>query len=105
MTGWAGRGSRRGFGGERHLPGAIAPPFERSRLDWRGRSRSERHSLCRLPTADCRLPTADRRRLEVVRREILLPRAANGTDPVARDLLEGGSGRHAAVRVALLGVV
>src|SRR4051794_39431138 len=44
-------------------------------------------------------------RLQVVGREVLLPRPANGAHPVVRDTPERCPRRHAAVRVALLRVV
>src|SRR4030042_3026338 len=41
----------------------------------------------------------------VGRLELILPRAAEGAHPVVRDALEGGTGRHAVVRVAVGRVV
>src|SRR5512140_2517414 len=35
------------------------------------------------------------------RLEFVFPRAAEGADPVVRNVLEGGAGRHAVVRVAV----
>ena len=44
-------------------------------------------------------------RLVLVRDEVALARAAHRAEPLARDVLEGGAGRDAAVGVAVLGVV
>jgi hypothetical protein len=51
------------------------------------------------------LPRTELAALPVVGLEVLLPRAADGAEPVVRDVVERGSGRDAAIGVALRGVV
>src|SRR5687768_16271122 len=65
-----------------------------------GQGRRERSLLRRRATED-----AEMRRLSLVCFEVLLAGAANRTEPVIRDLVEGGSRGDAPVRVSLLGVV